>query len=194
MTTTELLERFQVEAVSEIDPIPDGYELIDGELREMPNMGAQSSWVGSELYHQLRLFLTANPIGVAIAGEAGYRCFGRAAKVRKPDVSVIVCDPRTFVIPREDFRVVPNLVVEVVSPNETVEGLNGKVVDFRRAGTALIWVIDPSTRSATITRGDGTMAQLFEPAELSGEDVLPGFTLPLAAILPRPIPDAEEQA
>ena len=194
MTTTELLERFQVEAVSEIDPIPDGYELIDGELREMPNVGAQSSWMVGRIFRHLDDWCAHTGGGLAITGEAGYRCFGRAAKVRKPDVSVIVCDPRTFVIPREDFRVVPNLVVEVVSPNETVEGLNGKVVDFRRAGTALIWVIDPSTRSATITRGDGTMAQLFEPAELSGEDVLPGFTLPLAAILPRPIPGAEEQA
>ena len=40
MTTAELLERFQVEDVSAIDPIPDGYELIDGELQEMTNMGA----------------------------------------------------------------------------------------------------------------------------------------------------------
>ena len=75
-----------------------------------------------------------------------------------------------------------------LSPKERADDLMEKVNDFRSANTPLIWVIHPRTRQATVYRADGTSSLLTDPAELSGEAVLPGFTLPLAAVLPPAAP------
>jgi Uma2 family endonuclease len=186
MTTAELLERYEVEDPADLDPIPKGYELVDGQLVEKPPMGAESGLVLGRLFRRFDDWCESTRAGIAVTGEVGYRCFRhKPRQVRKPDVSVILCDPDTFVVPREDFRVVPALVVEVVSPNETVEELSGKVDDFLAAGTALAWVVEPIRRAVTIYRADSTVSQLRDPADLTGETVLPGFTTPLAAFLPR---------
>jgi Uma2 family endonuclease len=100
-------------------------------------------------------------------------------------VAVILGDPDAIIVPRGDFRVVPALIVEVVSPNETADDLDGKIEDFLRAGTVLVWVIHPLRRTVMIHRANGTISRLRDPADLTGEDVLPGFAVPLAAFLPR---------
>ncbi|HZA01536.1 MAG TPA: Uma2 family endonuclease, partial [Hyphomicrobiaceae bacterium] len=58
-----------------------------------------------------------------------------------------------------------------------------KVGDWLEAGTRLVWVIDPERRLARTYRPDGRESTLDDDASLDGEDVLPGFTCKLAAIL-----------
>ncbi|MGL4424599.1 MAG: Uma2 family endonuclease [Gemmataceae bacterium] len=175
-------------ALNEVE-VPKGYELIDGALVEMPSMGVESSVVLGRLFVSLHQYCENTRCGIAIAGEAGYRCFPhKRSQVRKPDVSVILGDPDTISIPTGDFERVPDLVVEVVSPNEAHENLSQKIRDFRKAGTRLMWIIEPGLRSVTIERADGTITRLEEPAELTGESVLPGFSVALSAFLPRVIP------
>jgi Uma2 family endonuclease len=85
------------------------------------------------------------------------------------------------------MEVAPDLVVEVLSPNDEAPNINRRVDDFLLAGTRLIWVIDPENRIAAIYRADQTGGYVREGQTLSGEDVLPGFVLNLADILP-PVP------
>ncbi len=70
----------------------------------------------------------------------------------------------------------PDLEVEVVSPNELAEDTEARVTDYLAAGVKLLWIIYPSTRSIWILHRDGTAARLTEAQDLSGEDVVPGFT------------------
>jgi Uma2 family endonuclease len=46
-----------------------------------------------------------------------------------------------------------------------------------------VWVIDPERRIARIYRHDGTESSITENGQLEGDDVLPGFSCPLASIL-----------
>jgi Uma2 family endonuclease len=187
-TTEELLELYEVEDAADLDPIPDGYELIDGELVETPDMSVESGWVIGKLFRLLDDWCERTKTGVALTGEVGYRCFpARPGRVRKPDVSVLLANPDTFVPGRGDSRDVPALVVEVVSPNETVYDLDARVHQFLGAGTRLVWVVNPVLRTVLVRRADGTVQLLTDPAELTGESVLPGFATPLAAFLP-PVP------
>jgi Uma2 family endonuclease len=184
-TTASLAE---LDAADRRDPldVPKGYELIDGKLVEMPAMGYESSWVVGELFFLLRTYLARQAICVAATAEASFACFpGRPKMVRKPDISVILCDPAGFIPPRKNQRSAPDLVVEVVSPNDTVSDLDAKIHEFLQAGTKLVWVVNPETRTVLVRRADGTLQLLTDPAELTGEAVLPGFTTPLAAFLPR---------
>jgi Uma2 family endonuclease len=188
MTVAELEEDVTHDDLpSRIDPldVPKGYELIDGELVEMPEMGYESSWITSELHFQIRSYLASHPIGVSATAEASFSCFpGRPKLVRKPDVSVVLCDPTTYQIPRVNCTVVPALVVEVVSPHDKLVDIDARVRDFLRAGTQLAWVVNPDARTVMIYRADGSVQLLCDPATLSGESVLPGFSIPLASFLP----------
>ena len=151
----------------------------------MPDMGYKSSWVASRVFSQLDRYCELKRIGVATTAEASFQCFPhQPGNVRKPDVAVVLCDPATFVPPDPHCEQVPALVVEVVSPNETAFKLDDKIDDFLKAGTRIVWVINPIKRRVVIHYPDLTTRQIGDTGTLDGEDVLPGFTLPLASILP----------
>lgn len=186
MATDTTLEEIDPASPRDLYDVPKGYELIDGELVEMPAMGAESSWVLGRMFRYLDRWCEERTAGVAITGEAGYQCFpDRPGLVRKPDVSVILCDPASFVPPKVNLESVPDLVVEVLSPHNEAADINAKTEAFLAAGTRLVWIIDPELRMVLVHRADGTVTKLRDPAELTGENVLPGFATPLAAFLPR---------
>ena len=83
------------------------------------------------------------------------------------------------------LELAPDLVVEVLSPGDRPGEVLAKVADWLSAGSQLVWVIDPDRRLARVYRQDGTEVTIGQGGELEGENVLPGFTCPLAAILER---------
>jgi Uma2 family endonuclease len=168
-----------------IDP-PKGFEVLDGELVEMPDMGFQATQVAGEIYTFFRVWNTARHHGVVVFGEGQYACFpDDPRKIRRPDVSFIVCDPSTFAAPLGSYTSAPDLIVEVLSPSNTMTDIAERVDDFLAAGTKLAWVIDPVLRTALIHYPDDTIKKVRDGGILSGEAVLPGFTLPLSDVLPR---------
>lgn len=74
----------------------------------------------------------------------------------------------------------PDLVVEVVSPSDRAIEVSEKALMWADAGVRLVWIVDPRTRTVTVYRPDGAVSLLRGASELDGEDVLPGFRLPLA--------------
>lgn len=76
----------------------------------------------------------------------------------------------------------PDLIAEVVSPNDSYEDITARVADFKAVSVKLIWVISPETRTVLVRRADGSCAELDETGTLSGEDVLPGFACPVAEL------------
>ncbi|MGH7645260.1 MAG: Uma2 family endonuclease, partial [Gemmatimonadales bacterium] len=77
----------------------------------------------------------------------------------------------------------PDLAVEVLSPGDRPGELLAKVADWLNAGSRLVWVVDPERRHAVVYRADGTETLVGADDSLSGEDVVPGFSCPLASIL-----------
>lgn len=159
--------------------IPDGdhYELIDGRLREK-HMGAESDEINCVVNNLIATFVRQHRLGHVYGSQTGYRCFAHKPKlVQKPDTSFVakgrLPNDKT---PKGDIDIVPDLVVEVVSPNDGYEEMSTRIADFKAAKTRLIWVISPETRTVLVRRADGTCAELDETGTLSGEDVLPGFT------------------
>lgn len=71
---------------------------------------------------------------------------------------------------RKCFR--RDLAVETASKRE----------EYRRAGVRLIWIVNPETRMIHVYRADGSTSLLHEDDELSGEDVIPGFTCRVSAV------------
>jgi Uma2 family endonuclease len=101
--------------------------------------------------------------------------------VRLPDVAYVSATR----VPESGYgnrlwRLGPDLAVEVISPSNTWTEIQKKVTDYFGAGTPLVWVVDPPTRTVTVYRPDVRAERLDESGELDGEDVLPGFRLRLA--------------
>jgi Uma2 family endonuclease len=127
--------------------------------------------------------------------NASYQAFPHEPRrVRYPDLSFI----RRERVPVERMdrghcRVAPDLAVEVVSPNDMAPEIDARVKDYLRAGTPLVWVVYPDTRSVDIFRGDGTGGWRLDDQELTGDDVLPGFACKVAELF-RGLPAPSESA
>jgi Uma2 family endonuclease len=169
----------------ELLEMPDGhrYELIDGKLVER-NMGAEASEVAARVIGLIGTHARTQRLGKVFATDCGYQIFpDDPNKVRFPDGSFIATgrlpDNRT---PRGHIPIPPDLAVEVVSPNDIAEGVEAKRLAFLQAGTRLLWVIYPETRTVHVYRISGSFAILTDADELSGEDVLPSFVCRVAEL------------
>jgi len=169
--------------------VPDGFELVDGRLVEMP-MGAESGRVAGKLYYKLEAYCEANPVGTPLPGDIGFRCFPhRPRLLRKPDGSFIRRErlPGNRV-PAGDLRIAPDLAVESISPNDLAEDVMEKVDDYLAAGVQLVWLIYPLSRRAVVFGPNGFGQWISEAGELDGRDVVPGFRCKLVDILQSPDP------
>jgi Uma2 family endonuclease len=166
-------------------PDSKSYELVNGQLVER-KMGTESSWVAGQLYAFIDRFCKEQRVGWVLPADTGYQCFPHdTALVRKPDISVVRYGRFPGgALPKGWTKIPPDLVVEVVSPNDTTYELDEKLDDYKKAGVPLVWVINPNSRIAWVIRGDGSGSHLNEDNELLGEDVIPGFRCLLRDILP----------
>ena len=79
-------------------------------------------------------------------------------------------------LPAGFLELAPDLAVEVVSPDDSRREVRDKAQDLLRAGTRLVWVIDPTTRSATVYRSLDEARELSEGDSLDGGEIIPGFS------------------
>ena len=158
------------------------YELVDGVLVEKV-MGAKESLLACILIQMLKNYLDRNPLGVVL-GEAGMLQL-RPRLVRIPEVSFISWDQ----MPSGEFpsepvpSLCPDLAVEVLSPSNTTAEMTLKVSEYFEAGSRLVWIIDPETKSAEVYTAPDSCRRLKASQSLDGGDVLPGFKLLLKELL-----------
>ncbi|HEX6853638.1 MAG TPA: Uma2 family endonuclease [Candidatus Polarisedimenticolaceae bacterium] len=121
--------------------------------------------------------------GRLIVAEAGFLLASDPDTVRCPDVAFVSASRLALVRDgRRAFPGPPDLAVEVVSPSNSPGEMHAKVADYLAAGSKLVWVVDPETKTVAVYRT--LLAPRFLGADdvLDGEDVVPGFTLPVAEI------------
>ena len=80
----------------------------------------------------------------------------------------------------------PDLVVEVLSPSDTPAEVEEKVRIYLAVGVPLVLLVDPRRRTVRVRKPDGTDRLLTEADELTGEEVLPDFRLPVARLFASP--------
>jgi len=96
--------------------------------------------------------------------------------VRAPDASFVARDRLTSgELPTGFLEMAPDLAVEVVSPDDCRREIREKSESWIQAGTRLVWVIDPASRSATVYSSNGDVREVEEDGILDGEDSVPGF-------------------
>jgi len=121
--------------------------------------------------------------GRVLAAETGFKLTADPDTVRAPDVAFIHRDRVPRPAPSGFAELAPDLVVEVLSPDDRPGEVLAKVADWLSAGSHVVWVVDPIREVARVYRADGTEQIVAIGGDLSGEDVLPGFSCPLSRIL-----------
>jgi len=163
-----------------------GYELVDGYL-EKKSMSAHSSFLNGRAYKLITEHVDKHKLGWTFDSECSYTCSREfPTQVRKPDVSFIRFGRfAEEVLPEGYITLVPDLVVEVISPNERYLRLKKKLREFIAAGVPLIWVVDSDSRVIQVHRPNQPMRELQEDEIVSGESILPGFAVTVAEFMPR---------
>jgi len=157
-------------------------ELVRGVLvvREPP--GYLHGRVAAKLAHFLMNHVGANDLGCVLAAETGFKLSTDPDTVRAPDVAFIRRDRLPEPPPTGYAELAPDLVVEVLSPDDRPGEVLAKVADWLNADVKLVWVVDPRHRCVRVYRENGSESLLTERGALDGEDVVPGFTCPVATI------------
>lgn len=158
-------------------------ELIRGRLVVREPAGFRHGVVAMEIARRMGQFVAAGSHGIVVAAETGFTLFTNPDTVRAPDAAFIRTDRVPQPLPRGYASIAPDLVVEVLSPDDRPGEILAKVGDWLDGGCRLVWVIDSDRRVARVYRADGSQSNLSTGDDLNGEDVLPGFTCPLVELI-----------
>ena len=180
VTTSPLVTAEELEQLS----FPDKtVELVRGVLMVREPPGAWHGVVQENLAWHLGSFVRPRRLGLILGQDSGFRIRSDPDTVRGPDLAFVASE-RAALIPRRGYApFAPDLVAEILSPDDRAGEVLAKVADWLEAGTRLVWVIDPERFEAHIYRSDGTLSVLARDASLDGENVLPGFSCALREIL-----------
>lgn len=152
-----------------------------GELFIMPPVGGESGNREAELIIDLGFWNRQTGLGFTFSSSTIFKLPNGAD--RSPDAAWIRRE-RWEALTSEQRRkfppIAPDFVIELRSATDDLEMLRAKMQEYLDAGVRLGWLINPQQQQVEVYRL-GQEAQVYElPTELSGEDVLPGFTLSLA--------------
>ncbi|HEX3149532.1 MAG TPA: Uma2 family endonuclease [Gemmataceae bacterium] len=168
-------------------------ELVRGVVITMPPPKAIHGYCAAQATIAIGGFVGQHRLGILVANDTGVLLERGPDTVRGPDVAYWSFKRQAFV-PDGYFELAPDLAVEVLSPSNTRKQIDTKIREYLKAGTKLVWVIDPLDRSVRIYRTDPDRAVfLHSGATLDGEDVLPGFQFPVTGLFPPETPDAPVQ-
>ena len=157
-------------------------ELVSGVLRVREPAGYRHGEVTQAFALAIGKYVEAHRLGRLVAAETGFKLTTNPDTVRAPDVGFIRRDRVPHPAPTGFAELAPDLVVEVLSPEDRPGDVLAKVGDWLTAGTRLVWVVDPIREVVRVYRADGNETVVSRDTELHGEDVLPGFTCALAAL------------
>ncbi|MBD2360728.1 Uma2 family endonuclease [Anabaena minutissima FACHB-250] len=155
----------------------------NGELIVMPPTGGETGKSNAKLTTRFVLWNEQTQLGEVFDSSTCFQLPNGAN--RSPDVSWIEISRWNALSleQREKFPpIAPDFVLELMSPSDSLSETQAKMQEYMNAGVKLGWLIDRKTRRVEIYRQGQPKEVLESPTNLSGEDILIGFTLDLQII------------
>ncbi|MCC5610199.1 Uma2 family endonuclease [Nostoc sp. CHAB 5834] len=156
----------------------------NGTLETMPPTGGISGNREIKAGAYLLNWVESQDLGEVFSSSTGFRLANTA--VRSPDAAFVAKGrlPEGWDEEEDKFiNLAPDFVIEIRSKNYSLAKLKAKMEEYISNGVQLGWLIDSKNQQALVYRRDGSITQYPATAILSGEDVVPGFTLPLRKLL-----------
>ena len=155
-----------------------GYEYVKGEIIQMPAASLEHGIICSKVFLHLGTYVKEHQLGIVVTPDTGFQV---GERVLKPDVASLSVD----CIPENLSRacpVPPNLAVEVISQTDYSRRIIEKAFAYLDAGTQIVWVFEPLGKTVTVYRSETDIELLTRKDTLTGEDVVEGFSCPVAQL------------
>ena len=170
----------QFEQLCEANPELKFERTSAGELVIMSPTGGETGKDNAELIADFVIWNRKAKLGVIFDSSTCFRL--PEGGDRSPDVSWIEQSRWDRLTPEQKRRfppVCPDFVLELMSPTDNLSTVQAKMQEYLRSGLRLGWLLNPKDRQVEIYRAGQAVQMLQAPTALSGEDVLPNFTLNL---------------
>jgi Uma2 family endonuclease len=154
-------------------------ELVRGVPRVFEPPGGLHGWIAARLAARLAAHVERLGLGSVLV-EAGYIVQRGPDTVRGLDVSFISAGrlpPER--LPEQFIPGAPDLAIEILSPSDRWSDVEEKIADYFGAGARLVWVVDPGEGRVIVRYPDRPPRIVPAAGTLEGEEVVPGFALPL---------------
>ena len=157
------------------------YEIVNGQRVALPPMSAYATWLASCLHGRLGSYVEDKGLGTSVTAML-FILDAEHDLRRRPDVAFVSTArwPLDRALPETgDWEVVPDLAVEVISPNDVFKDVLAKVREYFHYGVQVVWVVAPEERQVYVYDSPTHVRILTGQDELTGGEVVPGFRLPL---------------
>ena len=157
-------------------------ELVRGRLvvREPPS--TYHGRVQGLLHVLVGSYVLNHRLGAVFGQDTGFKIASDPDTVRAPDLAFVHRDRVERIGRRGYAALAPDLATEILSPDDSPGEVLRKVGEWLDAGVAIVWVIDPDRRLASVYRRDGSVSAVSPDGRLEGESVLPGFACALSEV------------
>ncbi|MBL8152751.1 MAG: Uma2 family endonuclease [Anaerolineae bacterium] len=157
-------------------------ELIDGQIVEKAMPTDEHALIVGIFLSEL--YLIARKLGIGLPGpEHRFRPPDNQRQSRLPDISMIL-DPEVPITTQGQTARVPDVIVEVKSPDDTFDEMRRKATFYIENGCKLVYLVFPRPQIVEVYRPNVPSEMLTAADSLSGYEVLPGFDLPVARLFP----------
>ncbi len=165
--------------------LPHGHlrhELIQGELIELAPAGHEHGRLAALITSSLLQHVLKNQLGAVYAAGTGFKLASDLDTVRAPDVAFVSAARLENVESSGYFPGPPDLAIEIISPNDRHNEVREKVEMWLRYGVRMVVTLNPQTRTVTVYRSLNSIRMIRGEGRLEGEDIVPGWVLPLAEL------------
>lgn len=158
-------------------------ELVEGRIVRMSPTGLEHGGYESNFDEHLKAFVRHHRLGRVFVGEVGIYVRRNPDTIRAADV-LFVSHARLAQRHKKQgyLDVAPELIVEVLSPDDAWSDVMQKLREYFTIGVQIVWVADPASRTVYAYRSLTDVREFTEKDALPGDDVLPGFTVPVARL------------
>jgi Uma2 family endonuclease len=157
-------------------------ELVEGKIVMLSPTGGPQGGIEVNFAVALATFVRPRNLGLVRSGEVGIYTHRDPDTVRGADVLYISKERAAKLNPAGYMDVAPDLIVEVLSPDDRMSEVLQKLREYFDIGVQLVWIADPATRTVYAYRSL-TEVRLFAESEvLPGDQVLPGFSVSVAEL------------
>jgi Uma2 family endonuclease len=169
-------------------PENDGklYELDAGRVVEMPSPGKSHGTICWLVSRQLTHYLDARGEGYICSNDTGLIVARDPDTVRGPDLMMYLEHSPMEQITLKHADDVPTLIVEIMSPSDSMGKTLRRVKQYLGRGVPLVWIVEPEIAAVQVFRPNEFPKVLDDSDELTGNGILPDFHCPVSAFFTVP--------
>jgi Uma2 family endonuclease len=149
-----------------------------GQIIAMPPTSSETGRINASIAGELYIWNRTHRPGVVFDSSTGFHLSNGAD--RSPDTSWIKKERWEALTTAQKTKfapIAPDFVVELRSADQSIHDLRSKMEEYISCGVRLGWLVDPTNKCTYVYTENGFIQTFPFETQLTGEDVLPGFSL-----------------